>query len=162
MIRKATHNDIDAIAHIIVSAWQTAYIDIVDEEYVKTISTEKYIKIFTNNISNQLEDIFVYCDEINNVVGFISGKLAENKIKTAEIVGFYINPKYQNQKIGRQLLKHIINFYNKEKNVDTLFLWTLKNARNNEFYKKMNGKIQEEKKISIGNKEYDGIRFEYT
>ncbi|MBF0378016.1 MAG: GNAT family N-acetyltransferase [Desulfamplus sp.] len=162
MIRKANQNDIKSIAQIIVNAWQTAYSGIVKETYLKTIAKEKYIKIFTNNITNQLEDIFVYCDANDNVLGFVSGKVAEDQINTAEIVGFYIEPKYQNQKIGKQLFKHIINFNKNERNVDKVFLWTLKNAKNNEFYKKLNGKIQEEKKIEIGNIEYDGIKFVYN
>ena len=42
-----------------------------------------------------------------------------------------------------------------------MIIWTLKNARNNTFYKNNGGIIFEDKDLEIGNKKYSGIGFEY-
>ena len=60
MLREATINDVSSIAEIIVKAWQAAYEGIIDPNYSQTLSKDKYVKIFNNNIWNNLEKIMVF------------------------------------------------------------------------------------------------------
>ena len=53
MIRDATLVDVSSIAGIIVSVWQNAYEGIIDPNFPKSLSTERFNRIFYNNIRNR-------------------------------------------------------------------------------------------------------------
>lgn len=157
MIRKATMDDVDSIAEIIVSSWKTAYAGIVDEDYSTNLKKEKYITIFRNNIEEKKELIFVY-DNIG-VKGFVSGVVHDGAYD-CEVIGLYISPLYQGQKIGTALLKRIMEEF-KNYGKRKLIIWTLENAKNNTFYRKMGGQIKEYKNLQIGGKEYQRVGFTF-
>jgi len=159
MLREATINDVNAIAGIIVNSWQYAYEGIIDPNYPQTLSKEKFINIFNCNIQNNLEKIFVY--EINSIVlGFISGKLKSGSYDS-EVIGLYVHPDYKGKGIGSKLFKKIKSYF-KKNNCKNIIIWTLINAKNNQFYKKHGGVAKEEKEIAIGNRNYSGIGFFFS
>ncbi len=156
MIREAEIPDAELIAAIIVEAWQDAYSGIIDESYPESLKKEKFISIMENNINNKSETIFLY-EHDGKVKGFISGKELNDKYD-CETVGLYILPDYQHSGAGKELLNKMKNNF-KTLGCRTMIIWTLKNARNNSFYKKQGGMLLEEKEITIGDKEYPGAGF---
>jgi len=156
MIRAAELKDIDAIAKIIVSAWKTAYIGIIDPEYSNNLNYNRFIKIFTENIQKKKETILV--NDENGINGFVSGIKHDNSQYDCEIVGLYIKPEYQGKGIGKKLVEEIIKHFKRE-NKKNLIIWTLDNAKNNGFYKKLGCEKKEYKNIEIGGKEYKGVGF---
>ena len=156
MIRNAELKDAESISLIIVKAWQNAYRGIINPDFPRSMTTDKFVSIMTDNITNKKEKVFVY-EEENIIKGFVSGKLIHDKYD-CETVGLYISPEYQQQGIGKMLLDEIKNYF-KNKNCKTMIIWTLQDAENNSFYKKQNGKISEGKELEIGNRVYPGIGF---
>ena len=156
MIRNAKLKDTESIAKVIVEAWQSAYTDIINPSFSLSMKVDNFVSIMSNNISNNLETIFVYEDD-GKIKGFISGKTANNKYD-CETVGLYISPEYQHQGIGKELLNEMKKYF-KNKRCKTMIIWTLLNAKNNGFYKKQGGEILEEKELKIGTEFYPGIGF---
>jgi ribosomal protein S18 acetylase RimI-like enzyme len=156
MIREAEMKEVNAIAEIIVASWKTAYSGIIDPEYSNSLKQDKFIKIFTDNILNKKEKILVNDD--NGVNGFVSGIILENSKYDCEIIGLYIKPEYQRKGIGKKLVKEIIKYF-KSKNKKNLIIWTLNNAKNNNFYERIGCRKIEYKNMEIGEKEYEGVGF---
>ena len=156
MIREAKPEDAEPISGIIIEAWKYAYTGIIEPNYPDTMNHEKYTEIIFNNIMQHKETIFV--NENNGLItGFISGKEINNTCD-CETVGLYILPVYQNTGIGKKLLDAMTKHF-RNRGCKSMVIWTLKNARNNNFYKKMGGIAEEEKGITIGEKQYPGTGF---
>ena len=159
MIREARSEDIKPIADVIVSSWQTAYEGIIDPDYPANLKRNKFEIIFKNNIENQVEKIFVF--EISGkIAGFISGKLNSSGYDS-EVIGLYIHPDYQKNKIGSELLNIIKEYFRKQR-CKNMIIWTLLNAKNNQFYRKHGGTIKEKKELQFGSKKYKGIGFVFN
>lgn len=156
MIREAKIEDAGAIADIIVTTWQTAYTGIIDEHHPGTMKRERYVFIMEKNITAKLETIFVY-EEDGAVRGFISGKKPADK-HDCETAGFYILPEFQGRGIGTAMLRKMMGHFRVQGCRDML-IWTLLDARNNFFYKKMGGLPLEKKALEIGGRTYPGVGF---
>ncbi len=64
--------------------------------------------------------------------------------------------------VGKTLFKFVFNKF-KSKNRTTMVVWCLKdNEPAKKFYLKMSGKIQKEKLVKIGEKEYQEVGFIYN
>ncbi len=156
MIRMANFNDANTIADILVDTWQNAYSEIVDLDYLKRLSKEKYYRIFKDIIEENKQTVFVY-EASNQIIGFISGK-TQNGLYDSEVIGLYIHPGNQRKRIGSKLLYQMKNHF-RISNCKNMIIWTLLGAKNNKFYEHHCGIRQETKKIQIGSKEYSGIGY---
>ena len=67
IIRNATINDIKQIATIKVNGWKSAYLDIIDNSYLESMSINEQVDKYTNSYS--LKNVFVAVLN-NEVVGF--------------------------------------------------------------------------------------------
>ena len=144
MIREALITDSNQIADIIVKAWQNAYEGIIDPEYPKSMSVNKFIDIFSNNITLKTETVFVY-EKDKKVIGFISGIIVKKEYDS-EVIGLYIDPEFQGKGIGSKLLKKIKKYFSSN-NCSSMIIWTLEGAKNNSFYEKHGGRKTEKKKL---------------
>lgn len=73
---------------------------------------------------NKIENMFFAIDEKDNLVGMI-GCYQEKLIKQkhiANIVSFYINPKFRRQGLGRELIKTAIDFAKTKKEIKKIQL----------------------------------------
>lgn len=78
-----------------------------------------------------------------------------------ELLSLYVDPKWKHKGIGTKLFQFVINEF-KRKNKTEMILWCLKeNDPSKAFYTTMGGKMSEERKIEIGEKEYLEVGFEY-
>ncbi len=155
MIRDSTRKDASAIGSIIVASWQTAFSGIIEPSYPKTLSVDRYSQIMDNNIQHAQEKVFVYDDGI--VKGFISGKPC-GELYDYEIVGLYVHPDAQQQGVGGSLFLYMKEYLRGE-GFQSVILWTLQGAKNNDFYRKHRGKAIESKIITIGAHQYEGVGF---
>ncbi len=155
-IRPAKIEDADFMAGVLVAAWQNAYTGIVNADHPATISRDKYSKIFTGIIENNLQTVFV-SQENKSVSGFVSGKMEEGKYD-CQIVGLYILPEEQGNGIGSILLEKMTKHF-KINNCRKMIIWTLLGAKNNSFYRKHGGTEKEFKEITIGSEKYPGVGF---
>ncbi len=170
MIREAVVEDAPAIANLIVLSWQTAFTNIIDPEYPKSLDVNRYINIMTDNIQHKKEKIFVFEDggrgrgeNKGEVKGFVSGKVGKpaDKSKTSyqcEVMGLYVHPDMHGQGIGGLLLNRIKHYFT-EQGYQKCILWTLEGARNNSFYIKQQGTPLEHKTLTLGDSTYPAVGF---
>lgn len=158
MIRLAKNEDLGIIAEINTNAWKINYKGIIDDDFLQTRTTERFIekRLEANWLENKEIVTFVY-EEDNIVKGFVSGNKGNEKYD-CEISSLYVEPKYQKEGIGTKLLEHIKIYY-KNIGYKNLIIWTIKGLQNNTFYKRQGGEIQEEREYEYGNKKYPGIGF---
>jgi N-acetylglutamate synthase-like GNAT family acetyltransferase len=155
MIREANTNDIESMVSIMLPAYKDAFKGIIDNNILENKTTEIQIGKLNKTFYEWLYFVF----EENEVIkGVVSGKIHDNN--SCEIIQLYVGIEYQGKNIGKKLLEYM-KLYFKNKNCNKMIIWTLKNARNNTFYRNNGGIIFEEKDLEIGNKKYPGIGFEY-
>jgi N-acetylglutamate synthase-like GNAT family acetyltransferase len=157
MISEAVNNDIESIADVMVCCWQTAFTGIIEpDDYPIHLKKKKFENIFKNNIDNHLEKIYVF-EKSDKVVGMVSGKLNSGNYDS-EIVGLYVHPVYQQNNIGSELLNRMKKYLHQE-HCKNIIIWTLLNAKNNQFYLKHGGITTEKKELQFGSKKYTGVGF---
>jgi ribosomal protein S18 acetylase RimI-like enzyme len=98
----------------------------------------------------------IYVKEFDGkIVWFIDGGVPKSEVPyEAEIYTIYIDPKFQGNGIGKELMHTIMNddFFKDKK---SFYLWTLKEApQSRGFYDKLWGKVFTEKYEEIGGKKY--------
>jgi L-amino acid N-acyltransferase YncA len=142
MIRIANIEDSPRMAEIHVFGWRCAYKDFISldhlyKKFTVKIREEKFKEYLSTKKDD--EENFVYEDE-NIVKAFftIGNCRDEDKNnKTIELMGIYVDPLFQRQKIGTKIVDYCI----KEaisKNKKEIVLWVFeKNNGSVKFYEKM-------------------------
>ncbi len=158
MIRKAKLDDADIIADIIIKAWQSGFVGIVDDSYIQKMESSKYADIFRDRINGNKDIVLVYEDN-SYIIGFASGSIdADNYC--SELDGLYIYPNHQSQGIGTSLFKEIMSIF-KQYYCHKMIVWTLLDARNNEFYIRHGGLVKRRKEYEFDTQKCEGVCFEY-
>ena len=139
-IVKASIKDIKNIAALIKAGWNSAYIGLIPDEYLKNMNEEELVKRWKANIEKK-QDIYVY--EINNkLMGVVKFGKTENlsEENMGEIMVLYVQPKSKRNGIGTYLFRFAQNKLKKKK-YKKMIVWCLKgNIEGTNFYKKMGGK----------------------
>lgn len=160
IIRKARFEDIESISTIKVRGWQTAYRNIIDDEYLDNMNIEKTIE---KNKRNFEKHKFIVAELNNEVVGFCSYNYLNNEENNAdcELSGIYVKPEMKRKGIGKQLIQYVINECKNAKK-RKMILWCLKeNYPSRAFYEAMGGKSSKIKIAKFGEKEYEIISYLY-
>jgi len=151
MIRNATEKDASRIAEILIFSKRVAYRSIFQNDKV-SFGEMQVLPLAMEYIKNPelLEHIFVYDDEF--VKGMINIQLHDGN--SAEIKELYIDPFFQNQKIGSQLLE-FLEVQMQNLGISNIFLWVLeKNDTARKFYEKHHFRATAEKALEKGTEEY--------
>jgi ribosomal protein S18 acetylase RimI-like enzyme len=141
MIRNATIEDCSRIAEIHVFGWRCAYknfisLDHLFNEFTVKIREEKFIEYLSDK--SNLENNYIYEDENIIKAFFTIGNCRDDdkNEKTFELMGIYVDPIFQRQKIGTQIVNYTIEDAI-SKNKNEIVLWVFE--KNNEsiiFYEK--------------------------
>ena len=163
IIRNATINDIKQIATIKVNGWKSAYIDIIENSYLESMSINEQITKYTNSYS--LKNIFVA--ELNNeVVGFCrvydyDKSEFEDKEIDCEIREIYIRPDIKRMGIGSILFKYVLDYF-RNKNKKKLYLGVFENNyKSRKFYEKMGGILWQSGYLEIKENKYPTVSYLY-
>ena len=159
-IRKAILDDVKAISTIKVEGWQSAYKNIINDEYLNNMSIQRTIEKNTKNLDRYP---FIVAELGNEVVGFCSydfGNIEElDDNADCELRGIYVKPNMKRNGIGRKLLDYVKKEFLKA-NKEKMILWCLKeNYPSREFYKSMGGIEGNCKKSEFGGTEYEIISY---
>lgn len=152
-IRQAEAYDIESIAEIKVSGWQSAYRGIVDDEYLDSMSVSEQI-INLQNYS--LETIFV-AEKDNEILGFC--RISETNSEIREI---YVKPSVKRMGIGSKLFNYALDHF-EQLGKEKLYLGCFKenyNAR--KFYEKMGGVSATEEDIEVDGKCYPMVSYVFN
>ncbi len=158
-IREADPNkDTDAIAHIHIEGWKSAYGGIINQNYLDSLSVSERAdkwKIWLADEESSVDIAFVD----DKPVGFVSygrlrtpppGQSAIRPLYTGEIMALYILPDYWRRGAGTALLKQACVKLKDFKH-QSLCLWVLdKNSRACIFYEKMGGTRIGKQFIEVG------------
>ena len=152
MIREANINDCSRMAEIHVFGWRCAYKGFISIEYlINKMTVKKREDAFIQYLSNiEIKDKTYVYDENNIVKGFltIGDCRDDDKDKdTFELMGIYIDPLFQRQKIGTKFTNYCIEEARKQ-NRKEITLWVFeKNDDSIKFYQKMGFNIDGKVKI---------------
>jgi ribosomal protein S18 acetylase RimI-like enzyme len=154
-IRYANVGDAAILGKIHSQSWKVAYKDIVPEEILNNISSEKRQKYFEKALSEGWEeDAIIFKDDM--AVGLICiGKCrdADKDNSYGEIWGIYLLPEYFNKGIGFELINWGISELTNRK-YKKVSLWVLEeNVHARRFYEKVGFNHDSTvKEITIGKK----------
>ncbi len=157
IIRKAEGKDALEIAKIHIYCWKNSYKEIIDQSFLDQLNVEKSFENHSYMIGNPKKNNFFYVavDSQNNVIGFCVGgeQRDKNYPQKAEVYALYINDKFHNLGIGRELLRKAFDDL-KEKQLNSILIWSLKDNKQREFYAKVGGVDLYNILKKIGNREY--------
>ena len=156
LVRKATFDDIPAIARVHVNTYLKTYKDIIPEQF---LANQSYKKRKTNwegifdRASDNSNFIYVAENKSKQIVGFAHGgsERESNPIYQGELYAIYILPNYQQRGIGRNLWQMAIKKLN-QMEIDSLLVWVLADNPACQFYESLGGVIVDSKSIKRGDK----------
>ena len=164
IIRNIKKEDIPQVVDVLISAWQTAYKGIIDDEYIYSMSREEFIER-RNKDYNQ--NGFIVVESNNEILAF--ARYVDNNSFSpeefpidCEITALYTKPDLKGKGLGTKMFNYILNEF-KKLNKSKMIIWCLKeNYPSRKFYEKMGGIIIGEKTINIRNKDYIEVGFLYN
>lgn len=160
MIRYYEERDIEQIAKIIDEDWKIAFIGIIDKEYLDDLNYKDREKRIREKYKKEKSIVYV---EENEVKGFCRfGENRDEDKELAEIHALYVKNDEIKTGIGEKLISKAKEIL-KNRGYNELILWCLKENKNGKnFYEKVGGKLDGERKFKIGNKYYDEVSYKYN
>lgn len=155
-VRKVRKEDLKSVAEITVNSWQTAYRNIIDDEYLDNLSIEEKYK---KRLKDYTKDEFIVAELNNEIVGFCRYRIGNyyediNSNIDCEITALYVKVKYKRNGIGKKLVNYVMNEF-KKNGYFQMVIWCLKdNYPARDFYEKIGGTYCGEKELVRGNKVY--------
>lgn len=158
MIRKATQEDIPAIARLHIEGWKAAYGGLIDQGYLDGLSVEQRTRDWTGWMAAGESDTLI-AEVDDQPAGFITtgrtktpppGSSPIRPLYSAEVYALYLHPDVWRRGIGGALLRKAAEDLKAQKH-SSLCLWVLEgNARARSFYEKMGGQKVGSKVVEIG------------
>ena len=143
MIRPATLDDAQAIAHVHVEAWRTAYRQILPAAFLDRLSkderTGQWVTILGNLASKGFTFVAVSDGQI---VGFASGgpERKNDPDYTGELYAIYLLDTFWGQGIGTALLRAVVARL-LEIGIDSMKVWVLTDNPARAFYERRGGVV---------------------
>jgi ribosomal protein S18 acetylase RimI-like enzyme len=154
-IRRATRDDIPAIARVHIDTWRTTYRGLVPDEYLAGLSYEKREEgwrwIFDYSDSTDGNFTLVDEDDTGNIVGFANGgpeRTGDPEFK-GELNAIYIRESAQGRGLGRALVQAVVDGLLALK-LDSMILWVIDGNPACKFYEHLGGEYIREKEVGIG------------
>ena len=156
-IRKtAQTDDFNAIARIYTLSWQTAYRDIIPQDFLNELSAP-------DNPQKSSNEEFVIIEN-GKYIGTSTVRAARDETMSGwgEIATIYLLPKYFGKGFGKPLLENSISELARM-GYDKIYLWTLEdNIQARKFYEKNGFLLSPDRKIlNIGGKDLVEVRYTY-
>lgn len=157
-VRDATVDDADAIAHVHVEGWRTAYADILPSDFLQGLSTAERRAEWRGQLSNVSRQSFelVAVDDWLEVIGFANGGAQRNVLapKSGELYAIYVRANMRGKGAGRLLFGRVVEKC-LEMGYSGLTVWVLDDNPYRRFYESLGGSIIGNDKVSIGGQSYD-------
>ena len=140
-LREATAMDARQIAEVHVEAWQATYPGLLPDSYLANLSSASQAERWREAIArSKSADTLVATVEEVGIVGFVNWGKARGKdvALPGEIYAIYVSPDWQDQGIGRDLLKAAFEEL-AAAGANGAFLWVLSTNPARFFYEAMGG-----------------------
>lgn len=160
IIRQAKRSDIENIASVQVSSWNTTYRGLLPDEIIDARTVESRIENMTTHWKGFEGDlvsriVLVAENDTKEIVGFAAGGdiFHSGYSYDSEGYAFYVLEEYQQQGIGTLLMDELVTFL-VSMNFKSMIIWVLEENPACEFCAKLGG-IEKERKIDkYGEKEF--------
>lgn len=152
MIRTANLIDIKQIADIKISCWKEAYKDIIDSNYLNSMTLESQINNYANNYN--LNNIVV-AESDGRIIGFCRFCSVDDLNCDCEIREIYVEPTLKRTGIGGTLFDYTKSLLKSKGHKKLAVGVFTDNNDARRFYEKMGGKISDNKIMVIDNVPYD-------
>ncbi|ASP38345.1 hypothetical protein CHH28_06465 [Bacterioplanes sanyensis] len=158
-LTNATIEDASAIAHMIATAWQQDFAELLSAQHLAMFTPQWFYQRTLADIeqSDTQVQITKHNDE---VVAYLCIRYHGDD-DTGELFGLYVHPQYQRQGLGRLLFENAkVNLHSAGKS--EMLVWTFEGAKNNDFYRRLSVKQERHRPIVIADGHYAGIGFLYS
>jgi ribosomal protein S18 acetylase RimI-like enzyme len=165
-IRPAALGDEEGLAYVHVRSWQTAYRDILPDQFLEGLSVPAHVERWRERIANPGEGEFsivaeaIGADRQRAVIGFAGGGPERDGFADVngarydgEIYAIYLLAEWRSRGIGHQLMAPAAQALIGH-GFRSVVIWVLKeNANARHFYEALGGLLVGEKPITIGQTE---------
>jgi GNAT superfamily N-acetyltransferase len=138
IIRPATPDDADNIAHVNVEGWRTAYKDLLSAEYLAALSTQtrrdRWREILTQTETNKITFV---AERDGEIIGFVScGPERTNDSRfVGEIYVIYLLKDHCRMGIGTALFRRGVEFLLNHR-MNAMKVWVLRDNPYRTFYER--------------------------
>ncbi len=150
LIRKSKIEDYDSIARIVTKCWQNTYRNIVNNDFLDSLSKNEKARAKSQKESFDKNNNHEFVLLINKkIVGFVKVCLSEEKIDDCgEMQAIYILKEYNGYGYGRKLFEKGVNEL-KSMGCKCMVIGCLDGNPSNEFYKHMGGDYLKQRIFSL-------------
>lgn len=145
-IREANINDAEGIANVHVKAWQSAYREIMPNDYLDSLSVNEKTKIWQKSLSEHSLGINLVIEKNKEIIGFcVFGPARDDDQKNCnvgELVALNILPKYWRNGYGTEMVNYVLS-QSDLKGWQALYLWVIKQNKKAIAIYEANGFIRE-------------------
>ena len=158
-IRKANLGDVAGIAKVHVDGWRTTYKGIVPDTYLDNLSYESREQMWISGIEQN--NVYIAEDKDGRIVGFASGgkeRTGKYDGYVGELYAIYLVEGQQGKGLGRNLVQTVVDDL-KEKKLNSMLIWALKENPACRFYEMLGGQQIDTTEIEIEGKKLSEIAY---
>ena len=151
LVRPAEIDDAAAIARVHVATWRTAYRGLLPNDFLDSLSEERYQERWRRTIADQGSGVYV-AEDGHEVVAFASGgrERAGEDGFAGELYAIYVMRESQGRGHGRALVRAVTTGL-REMGLTNMIVWVLRdNPAARRFYERLGGTYIREQPITIG------------
>lgn len=159
MIRKATIEDAQEMAIMLIDNWKVAYKNIVNDEFLNTLNytdkqkeQEEYLKMDNSHVFLYIDD---ESDEILGIVAY------EEKQDEIEIVGFDVRLEYRRKGIGSFMFEFLKEVGYKAQSNKIVFWCLADDLPTVSFLQYVGADLVGEKRRQVNEQSIKELKFEY-
>lgn len=141
MVRDVSEEDLLGIAKVKIDTWKTTYKGIISDEILDKLDLNEQAEKFKELLPAKDDKKFLLAVEVDSaIVGFAAGGIGrDGKYGVdGEIYAIYVLEEYQNQNIGKYLMKYSIEKLS-EMGLISFLVWVLESNPYKQFYEKLGG-----------------------
>lgn len=141
IFREASQDDLIGIAKVKIETWKTTYKGIISDTILDNLDLHKQAENFKELLPRK-EDTkcLIVAEADGEIVGFAAGGVERDGTYgvDGEIYAIYVLKEYQNQDIGKCLMKYAVEKLS-EKGLTSFLVWVLERNPYRRFYEKLGG-----------------------
>ena len=138
--RTATKKDTAQIAALHARSWQTAYTNVLSDDYLENKVEQERLEYWQNKVENVDNQWILLVEEGSELIGFICMIGDEDEKYGSLIDNLHVHPDFKGQGLGKQLLQKGIEWTQENFPDSGQYLWVYKvNHSAVGFYEKMGG-----------------------
>jgi ribosomal protein S18 acetylase RimI-like enzyme len=159
-IRKASVEEIKAVARVYVDGWKTTYQGLVPNDYLDRLSYEEAEQRWLDFLNNENEPfIYIAMNDAGEIIGFASGRSIDNETFDGELYSLYLLQECRGLGIGRKLVSAIAKQF-KEKGIASMMVWVMEQNKSGlGFYERLGGKEYLRRKSEFGGLVVDDVAY---